>query len=170
MIYSVPLDLVLNVTKDELMNGKSYPEEGANTLMPSDDKRYILRAAALEQPKQEVEWDGEGLPSIGIECEMKYKHSSNAHWRKCKVFAYDGGAAAIWHLDNGWNHATIEISQYEFRKIKSERELVIEQISKIMYSVQDGDGMINDLTIGAVVDAFNLKPIQEGRLWLTQSS
>lgn len=66
------------------------------------------------------EWDGEGLPPVGVECELKYKHASNANWRECKVFAYSsehGAVAAVWHLDSGiWYHNTIETSDYEFRK------------------------------------------------------
>lgn len=73
-----------------------------------------------------VEWDGEGLPPVGVECELKYKHATNANWRKCKVFAYSndhGSVAAVWHLDGeAWYHHSINIREYEFRKPETEAD------------------------------------------------
>lgn len=65
-------------------------------------------------------WDGTGLPPVGVDCELKYKHSTNAIWRKCKVFSYSneyGVVAAVWHCNYGmWCHNTIDVIDYDFRK------------------------------------------------------
>ena len=76
-------------------------------------------------------WDGAVLPPVGVECELKYRHSTHAIWMKCKVFSYSneyGDVAAVWHYNDGvWCHGTIDVSDYEFRKPetpekKAERE------------------------------------------------
>lgn len=81
----------------------------------------------VEIPKSEVvEWSGEGLPPVGVECEMRCKQSSKSDWTLCKVFAYCsemGAVAAVWYwFDNMWKHVTIEAKCYDFRKIETEAQ------------------------------------------------
>ena len=87
--------------------------------IPTETQEEKEALDAIEQ----VEWNGEGLPPIGVECEFKYKHSSQAHWNLCKVFAYSnemGMVAAIWHwVDEKWKHATVDVVGYEFRAIET---------------------------------------------------
>lgn len=109
------------------------PEEVGQGWVKCDfeHKRFGIKRIPTETTEEKealdaierVEWDGEGLPPVGVECEFKYKHSSQAHWNLCKVFAYSdemGMVAAIWHwVDDKWKHATIDVSGYEFRAIET---------------------------------------------------
>ena len=99
---------------------------GTHTLEESSKELTIEDLALEEKPSEKVEWDGEGLPPVGFECEMKYKHASKADWRACKVFAYSnemGVVAAIWHwTDYMWKHATIDVNGYEFRGIETPQQ------------------------------------------------
>ncbi len=87
----------------------------------------------------QVDWDGAGLPPVGVMCELKYKAASHAIWRKCKVFAYsneDGFVAAIWHLDGEtWRHNTIETSEYDFRKLESQQQLEVRERIEAAYAL-----------------------------------
>ncbi|AZU97884.1 hypothetical protein [Vibrio phage LP.1] len=46
--------------------GEDCSVEQSNTPEDEDGKRLIIKAAALENTTQE--WDGEGLPPVGVEC------------------------------------------------------------------------------------------------------
>lgn len=87
----------------------------------------------------QFDWDGTGLPPVGVMCELKYKTASHAIWRKCKVFAYsneDGFVAAIWHLDGEiWRHNTIETSEYDFRKLESQQQLEVRERIESAYAL-----------------------------------
>lgn len=159
LIYSSLLDLVINVTKDELMDGESYPEDGVNTLMPSDDKRYILRAAALEQPKQEVEWKN------GDECVICDDDFSVVVG--CEKYIGEAGVVFGSHVNaKGFNLTLVEFKDggcFAFmtemlRKPKSERELVIEQIVNVL---EENKPYAFEEIAKALRDTFDIKPIQE---------
>ena len=74
-------------------------------------------------PSNLKEWNGEGLPPVGVECELKHKISTISSWRKCKVFAYSSEhrpVAAVWSFENGkWRHYSIDVDNYDFRKLES---------------------------------------------------
>ncbi|EGR0073146.1 TPA: hypothetical protein NIK62_000111 [Vibrio cholerae] len=87
----------------------------------------------------QVDWDGIGLPPVGVICEIKYKNANHAVWRKCKVFAYsneDSFVAAIWHFDGEfWRHNTIETSEYDFRKLESQQQLEVRERIEAAYAL-----------------------------------
>lgn len=116
-----------------IVNISSYREvvRDTNIEAPEEPEAFDIMAQDNEQLQnyemdERVEWDGEGLPPVGEVCELKYKHATNANWRKCKVFAYSndyGDAAAVWHLDGDtWYHHSINISEYEFRKPETQQQ------------------------------------------------
>jgi hypothetical protein len=83
-----------------------------------DDKRYILRAAALEEkPSEKVEWDGEGLQTVGVECWFNFKV---AHPQKCKV-KYIGKTVCVYESADGNEYSTL-ISEVAFSKIETEQQ------------------------------------------------
>lgn len=108
--------------------------------------KLILNGKCKIQSKQldaieKVEWNGEGLPPVGVECELKYKHSSQAHWNLCRVFAYSnemGMVAAIWHwFGDKWKHATIDVSGYEFRAIESQEAKKERERNEVIHKMVD---------------------------------
>lgn len=111
----------------------------------TNNSDYIGQEITLEQLDDwlgleiEQEWNGEGLPPAGVECELKYKHAKNANWRKCKVFAYSsehGSAAAVWHLDGEiWHHHSINTSEYEFRKLETPEQKAERERSEAAYDL-----------------------------------
>lgn len=58
----------------------------------------VYQAKSPKTPKKQEAWDGEGLPPIGIECEVRF----NDVWSICKTLAYhqvSDTAVAVHFLD-----------------------------------------------------------------------
>ncbi|UTC25996.1 hypothetical protein [Phage vB_KsaM-C1] len=70
--------------------------------------------AAAQQPV----WDGEGLPPVGCECEVRYRHGGT-DWGKFKCLAVDKGITFGWCDDEP---VTLPDDCYEFRPIRSEAD------------------------------------------------
>lgn len=85
----------------------------------ADIERIVYREmyeAALAASK--TEWDGEGLPPVGCECEGKQLAQLN--WNKFKVVAIENG-----HVFGFWNDNVstgLDSMQWEFRPIRSEAD------------------------------------------------
>lgn len=78
------------------------------------------------------EWDGDGLPPAGCECEARYRNA-NAEWAFFRCVVVDCGVAFGW---SGKEAVTLGIDSYEFRPLRTEaekaRELAVESITKSM--------------------------------------
>lgn len=66
----------------------------------------------------EPEWNGEGLPPVGCECEAKYG-SPTSEWFYFKCLSVDCGVAFGWA---GKEPVVLRGSVYEFRPIRSEAD------------------------------------------------
>ncbi|MDT3523226.1 hypothetical protein ROM83_04445 [Cronobacter sakazakii] len=78
-------------------------------------EQYEAALAAAQQPV----WDGEGLPPVGAEVEVRYRHATNAEWVFFRCVAVDCEAAF------GWTEkvpAGLSVSDYDFRPILSEAD------------------------------------------------
>lgn len=62
---------------------------------------------------QKVEWDGTGLPPIGIEFEMSYRNNND--WKKCVLIAH--GEELIIYKYDGEIEFSGHRSNYQFRPI-----------------------------------------------------
>lgn len=83
------------------------------------------------------EWNGEGLPPVGMVCE--YAHKKNDAWTKCKVNYVsndkDSFIAADCHLSGGITDEQVLWSfEYKFRSIKTEAEKEREELLEVMKS------------------------------------
>ena len=106
-----------------------------NDPLPADDNRYVLRAAALEDtptetPEEkevldsiesvgEVEWDGESLPSVGVECEALFIDHEHKGYGEFLVLGYHSNyvwVEYIGKLRNKSKHYTAKINMVKFRK------------------------------------------------------
>lgn len=83
--------------------------------------------AALAASKPE--WNGEGLPPVGLECEMSY---AGDEWHKCVIIAK--GEEQIIYQAQGSREFSGHRNNYRFRPIRSEadkkREIIISKIEK----------------------------------------
>lgn len=63
-------------------------------------------------------WSGEGLPPVGTECEVRYRHGGG-DWEKFKCLAVDKDIAFGWCEDEP---VTLPDDCYEFRPIRTEAD------------------------------------------------
>lgn len=126
------------------------PDEANYRIPGSDEHCYILRACAMEIPTQTheekealdmidttskrveslakgdvVEWDGEDLPPVGVECEILFKEYPHKGFGLFNVLAYHGGAIWVQYtgpLENNGKCYTAECSTLEFRKPESQEQ------------------------------------------------
>lgn len=72
-----------------------------------------------------AEWNGEGLPPVGVECEILFEDYPNKGFGLFNVLAYHGGAIWVQYigpLGNNGKCYTAECSTLEFRKPETEAE------------------------------------------------
>lgn len=86
-----------------------------NTPKIIAERRPITETAVNQQVT--TEWSGEGLPPVGVECEMLW----NDEWVKCAVKAY-GDEQFIFKAD-GHREWAGHISNFSFRPIRSHEDV-----------------------------------------------
>ncbi|WP_313327682.1 hypothetical protein [Enterobacter oligotrophicus] len=116
-------------------NNRSKGEENP---VPGDDncvtrEQYEAALAAIK-----TEWDGEGLPPVGVECEFK---ANDGSWGIGTVLCV-GKNRIFWLCHEDGDEYTSEVSPREFRPIRSEagkkKEALLSQIaSAIIGDVPD---------------------------------
>lgn len=93
-----------------------------------------------------TEWDGEGLPPAGCECEARYR-TDNAEWAFFRCVGIDCGVAFGW---SGKEAVTLGIDNYEFRPLRTEaekkRDAAIEKIKELLMFDYGDDPRVNDAT------------------------
>lgn len=67
----------------------------------------------------ETEWNGEGLPPVGCECEARFRHRNSAEWMYFRCVAVDCDVAFGWA---GKDAVALEWESYQFRPIRSEAD------------------------------------------------
>lgn len=70
------------------------------------------------------EWNGEGLPPAGCECEARYRNADNAEWVFFRCVGVDCGVAFGW---SGKEAVTLGMDSYEFRQLRTEAEKAREE-------------------------------------------
>ena len=107
----------------------------AKTLQWAKVKRYrpILDA---DIKKEAPEWDGEGLPPVGCECEMNTRDD----WVRATIVFSDGDIA-IGRIHDGQNTPSkCDWSRKGFRPIRSEEDRLVEQALKDISAEPDEYG------------------------------
>ena len=105
----------------------------------------------LSAPKV-VEWDGEGEPPVGIECEWR----PNVHgWVKVKILGRDG--SDTWYRASGEEHSQTCRNMAFFRPIRTAEQVAAEEREKaikemMMNGVDAGDSTI-EYSCAALYDA-----------------
>lgn len=90
--------------------------------------------AIIAQREPITAWEGEGLPPVGVECEMLNK--VNKRWYPVKICFIDGDNMAWIESNGGVIDCTGSAYLKEFRPIRSARDKAVEAISII----RDRDG------------------------------
>ena len=107
-------------------------------------EREISKNKTGKQPANE--WNGEGLPPVGCECEYQYKvHGSE--WCRFECVAVDGKAVF------GWSNNTpiaLQSNTHNFRPLRTEadkkRDAAVEKIKELLMFDYGDDPRINDAT------------------------
>lgn len=81
----------------------------------SESVSHAQYEAAIASSKPE--WDGVGLPPVGVECEMSY---AGDEWHKCVIIAK--GEEQIIYQTQGCREFSGHRNNYRFRPIRSEAE------------------------------------------------
>ena len=76
-----------------------------------------------------TEWDGDGLPPAGCECEARYRNA-NAEWAFFRCVVVDCGVAFGW---SGKEAVTLGIDSYEFRPLRTEAEKAREKLAASLH-------------------------------------
>lgn len=98
--------------------------------------------------KNITEWNGEGLPPVGVKCEMSY---SDNEWYRCVIIAK--GEEQIIYKREGCEEFSGHRNNYKFRPIRSEadkkRDAAISAIDTVCLLVRDASK-----TASAIYDAI----------------
>lgn len=88
---------------------------------PNDSITYQQYESALVASK--LEWDGEGLPPVGCECEALYD-SGRGEWFLAKILAHDNDAVIGRWLEGAGVYSLLDYSSPHgsFRPIRSEAD------------------------------------------------
>lgn len=143
--------------------GKKYGFSFAKELVQPRQSGRVIRTevvkkdeyeAALAASKQ-VAWDGEGLPPVGCDCEVKGAHGDES-WSVGKILShtkFKGRDCAVFQTEE-----TVSVSSYEyFRPIRTEaerkREEAINDIASMMGCgtfFEDATGIYDAITAGKI--------------------
>ena len=103
----------------------------AKTLQWAKVKRYRPILDADTKPEA-PEWDGEGLPPAGVECEVLHW----GEWRLCKIIAHlqqRADMVAVFAIDAGDGSKMIDAFVADcFRPIRSEEDKAVDEMAPII--------------------------------------
>ena len=105
--------------------------------MRSND--IIAYRPILDDKIQAPEWNGEGLPPVGVECKYRHKSGASADWCLCTVMGYYDEWAWLKSPSRIPHSVSVEI--FEFRPIRTDREKWIDAASEA--ALKHGDALGN---------------------------
>jgi len=150
IIYSSTVD----VTKEPVNEAKKLINQFDSTIAmlanESAHKKlnelgYVLSGMSWDKPEQPEEWDGEGLPPVGVEIECRAAdwESSWASYEWAKIVITAIGEVMFLSKDSptSTNEATSFLANWEFRPIKSEAQQAEEAREDMLKSVREYIGV-----------------------------
>lgn len=126
------------IYKDRPFDGNFVAEWTAD-----DNHRAVIAMATYECEismsktggRQDIEWNGEGLPPVGCECE--YSLNAGKTWWKCKIDYIVGTQGVVMLCDTFDGVQYVEFSSYggtlKFRPIRTEADKKRERICDAIY-------------------------------------
>nr|DAO12191.1 MAG TPA: hypothetical protein [Caudoviricetes sp.] len=88
-----------------------------------------------------TEWNGEGLPPVGCECEAKFRHRNSAEWMYFRCVAVDCDVAFGWA---GKDAVALEWESYQFRHIRSEADIKRHDAAQALCYAGGGIGKVDE--------------------------
>lgn len=122
------------------ISGKCLGDDSHFKLYKPENKETPTTNDSASQPQQE--WNGEGKPPVGTECE--YKDYEELVWRKCEILAHKGKEVVFWDLTYG--HANNYQETKSFRPIKPEPAERDKAVDKMLSHLYINEFISNELT------------------------
>lgn len=128
----------------------------------SDDRLEQDLNECIGQDVEMTEWNGDGLPPVGCECETI--HRSCDSWQPIKVIAVNDGAVfGFWVSGN--TPCALPVEVYQFRPLRTEAEKSREAAETAMRACLSGTGAgITPLAAKGIYDAIAAGKIQGVKL------
>lgn len=98
-----------------------------------------------------TEFDADGLPIAGTECEAKYRDADNAEWFVIRCVGVDCGVVFGWA---GKDAVTLGKGSYEFRAIRSPEDVERDEAVKAMFLKVDPNIAVGIDARQAIYDAI----------------
>ena len=118
----------------------------------NDDRLEQDLNECIGQDVDMPEWNGDGLPPDGVECEVRYVFAAS-NWMPFRCVKSDAGVAFGW---SGGDPVTAPIGKYEFRPLPGHREATRDAAcDKICDAIRDAKRKTNIiLTAESIYDAI----------------
>jgi len=153
----------------------SLAPEGATHYCPARKDWLNCYAVSVDYccihrpPKkaQEVEWDGDGLPPVGVECEFIHPGITSEGWQIGTIKAYFDDRVAIKSNPSIWpacGYAVILIDEeLKFRSLKPKHERQRAELAELVLSgMKDCEYYPYETDVNSIADAilskYNLEP------------
>lgn len=101
------------------------------------------------------EWNGEGLPPVGTECEVLNNSFAHPDWESC-VILFSGKFKTVYDSES-CTERVCDNSMLKFRTIQIERDKVIEAASKLIPTSSESVYKAMKIKLGTLYDAGMLK-------------
>ena len=114
-------------------------------------KEYESALSASKRPT----WNGEGLPPVGCECELKYKcHDDDAYWERVIILWQLGDDTLVEYVGDHFKSTTQLIHKtlkhVDFRPLRTEKErkrdIAVKVIKGLLMFDYGDDPRVNDAT------------------------
>lgn len=136
---------------DGWRRGFSSSFSNAVTREQYEDALAASKEMLVNKP---LAWDGQGLPPIGTECEVRAEDFGD--WTKIKVaFVHNGEIAAVVSSSNPYLNDKLEkfsagYNRAEFRPIRTEAERKRDDIAKSINEAADASGTLGYVLYDAI--------------------
>lgn len=107
-------------------------------------------ARQLEKLLRGEQWDGNGLPPVGTECEFL---SNDTSWGKVVIIGYDGDRVVF--KPSGETYYGIEPSERQiFRPMRTERDKAVEKLQQVLNvgrnTYEDAENLYDAIVAGKI--------------------
>lgn len=111
-------------------------EQACDDAAEADDEADLNEC--IGQDVDTPEWNGEGLPPVGCECELKYKcHNDDAYWERVIILWKRGDDTLVEYVGDHFKNTTQLIHKtsmhVDFRPLRTEAEKVREKLAASLH-------------------------------------
>ena len=144
------------------LSGEVYSRSWQERPLATDHATAVITLeqyeAALAAKTEPPVWDGEGLPPVGVVCEMQ---DEIGRWIKVEIIAIHENHAHGWESKS--KQAYYSLNSEEFRPIRTHEQIEAERRDRVMKQMLDawilGDGTFESVC-NAIYDAIRAGKIE----------